>query len=349
LRPRDELERRVAELWEEVLGTRGIGISDSFFDMGGHSLLAVRLLARVRKTFQRDLPLAVLFQDPTVAGMAGFLRKNAPPPPWSSLVVLQPAGWRPPLFIATGGAAMLYRSIAQHLAPDQPVYGLQGEDIFGNRTDYPGVEEIARAYIEEMRQVAPEGPYHLAGWSFGGMIAFEMACQLREMGEEVAHLGLIEAYAPGYPRFPALPGRLLWHAGNVLRMKPDARRVYLRDRFKGAASMLRRNLFYVARKSVRRLDTPLPTGLRNSVWTADLQAADYQPRVYTGRIDLFRAEVQPEGCKTDPYLGWGSLAERIQVWECPGRHGNIGLEPNVAHLAQAIRQALDTTSGAPAA
>jgi thioesterase domain-containing protein len=106
--------------------------------------------------------------------------------------------------------------------------------------------------------------------------------------------------------------------------------------------MLRRSFFYAARKTVRHLETPLPTALRNSVWTADLQVFDYHPGVYPGTLHLFRAVQQPEGCDPDPYLGWGGLASEVLIRECPGRHGNIGLEPHVANLAEALRNALDS-------
>ncbi|HVS00354.1 MAG TPA: amino acid adenylation domain-containing protein, partial [Thermoanaerobaculia bacterium] len=187
--PRDVLELRLARVWEEVLGLTSIGVTESFFDLGGHSLLAVGLTARIARDFGRTLPLAALFQAPTVAELAALLREGAVED--AALVPLQVGGSRPPLFLVhpVGGQVFSYVELARLLGPDQPVYALQ--DVAP--PDAPrSLASLASRYLCEVRAVQPTGPYLLAGWSFGGRVAWEMSRQLDAAGEEVAFLGMID-------------------------------------------------------------------------------------------------------------------------------------------------------------
>ncbi|HEX3126552.1 MAG TPA: amino acid adenylation domain-containing protein, partial [Thermoanaerobaculia bacterium] len=193
LEARDTLELELLRIWESVLGASRLGVRDGFFEAGGHSLLAVRLVEQVRQRFGRDLPLSVLFQGGTVEAMAALLREDAPAP--SCLVPIQPGGSRPPFFCVhpAGGDVLGLAALARSLGPDQPFYGLQSRGLAADEEPLTRIEDMARLYLEEVRRVQPAGPYRLGGWSLGALIAFEMARQLREAGDEISLLAVLDS------------------------------------------------------------------------------------------------------------------------------------------------------------
>lgn len=193
--PRTETERRLRELWRQVLAVDRIGVHDNFFDLGGHSLLAVRLMSLVHERFGGELPLSSLFEAPDIARQAALLDRGGGA--WSPLVCLQPKGTKPPIFCvhAVAGDLLTYRALARQLGEERPFYGLQAPGIASG--GHPGtIEGLATLYIGAIRRVQLAGPYRLAGWSMGGVIAYEMARQLRQAGERVASLALIDSYTP---------------------------------------------------------------------------------------------------------------------------------------------------------
>ncbi len=195
--PRSDVELALASIWEEVLGRGPVGVTDDFFDLGGHSLLAVRLLSRIAQRFGRELPLAALFEARTVEGLAALLAADAGragAPGWTPLVLLQPAGAAPPLFFVhpVGGSVFCYRHLANGLGKGRPFYGLEARGLAPEGEAHAAVEEMADAYCRAIVQVQPSGPYHLGGWSFGGLVALAMARRLEAGGERVARLLLLD-------------------------------------------------------------------------------------------------------------------------------------------------------------
>jgi hypothetical protein len=218
-RPRDRLEYELVRIWERVLHRGPVGVHDDFFELGGHSLLAAGLFAEIHRELGRRLPLVSLFRAPTIAALADELRREGCELAWSSLVALQPAGARPPLFLAhyNGGHLLIYGHLVRKLGPDQPVYGLQAAGLRGERALQTSVEAMAEHYVREMRSVQPNGPFYLGGACLGGVLAYEMARRLRAAGEEVRLLALLHAGLPtpgaAPPSRPAasLPGRVGAH------------------------------------------------------------------------------------------------------------------------------------------
>jgi amino acid adenylation domain-containing protein len=190
--PRTPIEERLARIWSEVLSLARIGVDDNFFDLGGHSLAATRVVSEVIKTFQLEIPIKSLLQSPTVSEMAAMIsgeRKAR-----SAVIALRNAGTLPPLYAVPGvfGDALGFAHLVRELGSDQPFYGLQSVGLDGAEAPLDSIEEMARVYVSEIQSVQPHGPYALIGACFGATVAYEMARQLLDAGEEVAFLGLLD-------------------------------------------------------------------------------------------------------------------------------------------------------------
>ena len=340
LEARDALELELLRIWETALGVSPIGVRDDFFALGGHSLLAVRLMEAVRQRFGRDLPLAVLFQGGTVEAMAALLREEDPGAP-SCLVPIQPAGSLPPFFCVhpAGGDVLGFAALARSLGPDQPFYGLQSRGLAADEEPLSSVEAMAGLYLEEIRRVQPEGPYHLGGWSLGALIAFEMARQLHAAGQEVALLAVLDS-TPDLSEMEEGD-----HASALVDIARYVERLWGRPLALAPSDLegldaeagLERLL-----DSMREADL-LPPGagvgqLRRvlRVYQANTLAARlYAPAVYPGRVTLFRAEQGP--ASREPDRGWGRLtAEPVEIHTVPGDHITMLAEPQVQELARAL-------------
>jgi pimeloyl-ACP methyl ester carboxylesterase len=194
--PQDSIESQLVKLWEAFFDKRPVGIADDFFELGGTSLLAARLFAQVEEAFKLRIPLVTLIQAPTIEKLAKVIRPSGSSDASRSLVTIQPGGVRPPLFCVHGesGNLLIYRSLAQYVGPDQPVYGLQPQGLEGKQAPLTRIEDMAARYIKEIQVIQPEGPYFLAGYCMGGTIAFEMAQQLSQRGQRVDLLALLDTY-----------------------------------------------------------------------------------------------------------------------------------------------------------
>lgn len=357
---RDDLELKLTEIWEEILGIRPIGINDNFFELGGHSLKAIRMFAQVEESFGKNIPLGTLFEAGTIEKLASILRTDGWAAPESSLVPIQPVGSKPPFFCihAKGGNVLFYRDLARYLGNDQPFYGLQARRLAGRQIAHPTVEEMAEFYIKEIRDMVPDGPFYLGGASFGGLVAFEMAQQLQRQGKRVAFLALFDTGALGYP--VALPNvtalqmtlyrlarRIQHHRDTLRAFGAKERTNYILERLKKAKLKYRRKVRDKYKSSVRRFysitkgTSSIPASyiqIEDLIWKAGQR---YVPQVYRGKITLFRASFQPLGIYPDPALGWSSLVEgELEIHEVPGHHGSIVAEPYVANLAEQLSDCL---------
>jgi thioesterase domain-containing protein/acyl carrier protein len=340
--PRDSLETQLTTIWSEVLGIQPIGVRDNFFEMGGHSLNAVRLFAEIEQIFHKNLPLATLFQAPTVEQQASILLQAE----WSAhskpLVQIQHGDSQPPLFTIHGGysSVLMFYNLARYLGDNQPIYGLQPQGLDGKQVPQTRIEDMATDYIREIRTVQPQGPYFLAGFSMGGKIAYEMAQQLHAQHQKVAMLVLFDTSGSGWLRPLPVHARVSRHLGNLLGLKPKEK------------------LTYVQRKLNRRFYADKKQPLPLEHYISPLQEAheqadkDYVPQVYPGRAILFRASEQFAGewsqwCSIDPELGWGKLvAGGLEVHEVPGNHINMFSFPYIRVLAEKLRACIDSAQAA---
>jgi amino acid adenylation domain-containing protein len=325
--PCDVVEERLVKIWEEVLGKKWMGVEENFFELGGHSLLAVRVMHRIEQEMGSRLPITALLQAPTVERLAEVVRRGEASEGWSSLVAIQPEGWRPPFFCVhgIGGTVLCFYDLARHLGPDQPVYGLQAQGLSGKHPCHTRVEDMAAHYVTEIRRLQPHGPYYIAGLSFGGEIAFEIAQQLSIQGEEIAFLALLDSYLP--KREPGVFAKLF---------QASTREGYFQ---------LLRKLESLPQGVQRRLSNlRLPRALKK-VRAAALQAErQYVAQAYPGRVTLFRATETDLACVDDQVNAWRSVAlGGVEICEIPGDHASIMLEPQIRQLAAKIRTCLDKT------
>jgi thioesterase domain-containing protein/acyl carrier protein len=365
--PRDSLELQLLNIWQGLFETPSIGVRDNFFDLGGDSLHAVRLFVEVEALTGTTLPLSVLLEAPTVEQLAVLLRRQGCDVPASSLIVLKAGTGRPPLFCVpgVGGNILGLRDLARHLDPDQPVYGLQAPGLDGAREPIDRVEDMAAHNIKEILARQPNGPLLLAGASFGGTVAFEMARQLEIAGHQVALVALFDTFAPGQeetlPAILALRLRLnsytlrfLYHARQLLfgpdRLTSTRRKMRtLRRRIQSRAWQLIYNYYRLRSK-------PLPKTLHDVREAGYLARDTYSGGLYKGRVTLFRAEMRSVADSPTLDMGWNLFAQGgVEIRTVPGDHLSMSIPPYVRFLAaqlseclnDAIRIATQTSSSQP--
>lgn len=199
--PRSDRETTLAQLWETVLGVTKIGVKESFFDLGGDSMMSIELVVKIRQATGIDVPLATLLQRDTVAEMASYLEQKQDAV-WSPIVTIQSNGRRPPLFCIhpVGGNVLCYAPLAAALGDDHPVYGVQAHGVDGTDEPLATVESMADEYLVAIREIQPSGPYHFAAWSSGGIMAYEIARRLIDDGEQVETVALFDSFAPALMR-----------------------------------------------------------------------------------------------------------------------------------------------------
>ncbi len=349
--PRDDLELQLAHIWEEVLGVRPVGVRDNFFELGGHSLMAVRLFALIEKQLGKKLPLTAVFHGATVEQLVDLLRQQTSHSPRSSLVAIQPGGSKRPLFLVhpAGGQVFPYVHLAKHLGPDQPCYGLQARSLEDGQDPHARIEDMAACYIQAMQTVQPEGPYHLGGWSMGGVVAFEMAQQLHAQGQRVALLVSLDGRIPSsgetFPEQDSEAASLveryfgisLAPIESLAGLPKDEQLAAILEQAKRAGLVPAELDVFQARNFVKLL--------RN-----DLRATqNYGLRLYPGRITVFKASEVLSGASADPALGWSEWAGGgVEVHVVPGNHANLIYEPHVEVLAGKLTACLNAAQSAEA-
>ncbi|HEX6908789.1 MAG TPA: amino acid adenylation domain-containing protein [Longimicrobium sp.] len=352
--PRDVTELEVARIWSEALGAARIGANDDFFRLGGHSLLALRMMSRIRERFGRDLPLATLFRHPTVAAFADALRAEGADADDGRLLVTLTAGdGRPPLifFPPAGGTVTHYADLARLLGPDQPFLALQAPGVAGAEAPLDTMAAMVDRYLDEIRRAQPHGPYWLGGWSAGGLTAFEAARRLREGGEEVALLAIVDAPAPDSGREDAAPDRVELYrrfARSTVTedealldgLAEELRALAPEERLAGLSR-------WIARHGGPMMDAELErVGRVMAVYEATARAVrDYRdPPPLDVPVALFVAsEGKPEdgaGPEMRPARWRPFVRGDMAVHVIPGAHAELVLEPAAVPLADALRRVM---------
>ena len=332
--PTGPVEETLAAIYGRLLGIEQVGADDSFFELGGHSLLALRLVTEIDAAFGRRLPLAVLLEAPSVRGLAAIVGREDWTPPWSSLVAIQPRGARLPIFCVPGhsGTILCFQELARQLGPEQPLYGLEPRGLDGRFAPQSSVEEIAAAYVEEIRGFQPAGPYCLAGYCFGGLVAYEMARTLREAGQTVAVLALFDADAPAAPGDTAGLGRRLGRLAAQLRVEyANLAALDARGRLAYARARLDRAGGQVAALVGAGRDTEDDPFVEQVARAQTLAARGYRPGPYAGPMVVYKAQHRLTSHFVDPWFGWRELVrDGLDVRLIPSRGGSIIQDPDGA-------------------
>ncbi len=356
----EDIEATLAAWWQELLGVDQVGLDDDFFSLGGHSLVGVRLFAKIKRTYQTDLELAVLFEARTVRQLAtliGDARQPAPqvvvepqtPKAWAALVPVQPKGSKIPLFCvhANSGDVLFYQQLARALGPDQPFYAFQSPLVAQpDRTDIT-FEQMAALYIREMRAFYPSGPYLLGSASYGGYLLYEMARQLEEQGIAPGLVLILDLAVPGSGERLNTGAKLGKFLENIreggfryLNKKVREKSAYFWMRFMEGA------VYPVMLRAYLAAKIPLPGALRyyyhsKAHWRV---FAGYRFKPFPGKITLVRAADrgwEVLGRREDPTLGWGSLAlGGVDIIDVPTGHFDMLVEPYVGTFAEKLKAIL---------
>ena len=358
--PRSEAEQALKEIWKSVLGVDNIGIHDNFFDIGGNSILSIRIFARIAEKFNVHLPLSALFTETTIEKLAARITEQKETnKSWPVLVPIQINGSKPPFFAVHGiGGGVGYRDLSNSLGNDQPLFGLQAVGQDGQEAFDVSIEAMASRYIRAMRSQQPHGPYRIGGYCFGGLIAYEMACQLEEMGEQVSTLAIFEGTlahevdtsVPFSHRLHAFRQNLLAWIRDYASMPSHQLFTRIRSTFAKVLMKFQRNPELDRRVRVEEtlgIDAQHIPQKNKELLDIHMQAAlDYAPNPYNGRVTLFRARTRSFNevvfGSLDPQMGWGELARGgVQVHLVDGFHRNMHLAPYVSSLAAELKKCLD--------
>jgi amino acid adenylation domain-containing protein len=350
--PQTALEAHLLAIWEKVLTYHPIGITDNFFsELGGNSLQAVQIFSEIDQILGKRLPLATLFEAPTIERLAQKMSQEPRPENWKPLVAIQLSGARPPFFGIHGadGNVLFYRRFSEFLGREQPFYALQSQGLDGNPITRTTVETIAAYYLEQIRNVQPHGPYRLGGYSFGGVVSYEIARQLRAVGEEVALLVLFDTSNPANRprarswmevaryRIPRLlstgitPARVFYYFGHRIRGKFGAQLFRWNERFRSLTT-------HEDNDRAKLLDLQIQMAHGRA-------SLAYRPRPYPGKITLFRALDHCIDYEPQPDLGWGTVVQGgVEIYDVPGDHTTLFSDDNVVQiLARKVKECIQSS------
>jgi thioesterase domain-containing protein len=354
--PRNDVERTLTGFWQELLGVAQVGVEDSFFDLGGHSLIAVRLFAMVKKAYRVDFPISILFEAPTIAGCAALITDQigdtatdapakiaAPTRRFTHLVPMHQGegGAKQPFFLCAGmfGNVLNLRHLAQLIGGDRPFYGLQARGLYGDAAPHTNFVDAARDCIAELRQVQPHGPYMLGGFSGGGLTAWDMARQLEAEGEVVSLVVLLDTPVPMLPPIKPADKALIKLAeirvggiGFVTKWLTDKWNWHRQQRNPLPLQAQETQFNNAAIEAAFRTALPQFDMVKRSSATVLFRPALDKHWAVTGGnfVSKGKQYVFPDNNLTQ-------FAPGLKVIEVPGDHDSMVLEPNVRVLAAKLR------------
>jgi len=362
--PRDVIEFRLVRIWEDVLQVRPISLTDNFFELGGHSMLAVRLMSQIFKQFGKELDIATLFHYPTVGDLAIALRRETNGLEQTSVVAIQPQGTKPPFFCVhpSGGAVFRYNNLVRRLGPDYPFY-VHTIEFDLNEADAVTVEAVAAGYVADLQAIRPEGPYLLGGWSTGGVVALEMAQQLRRQGHCVPLLAVIDSHlASAERRAKAREQKIELTDDHIIKATMQVLGLPLTERFAQWTQEEQITYLLANAKDMNFLPGDVVFEQVRRIYQTIVVyshiASRYTPQNYPQRIDYFKADYEPNftnltdeeiqrvSGKLDQLMDpWYEIAQGgMEIHLVPGNHIQIMDEPNVQVLAATLRQCIDKVS-----
>jgi amino acid adenylation domain-containing protein len=348
--PRNQIESRLAKIWESVLSVRPVGVKENFFELGGHSLLVAKLLRRIEHAFGKKLSMAAIFEAPTVEQLSAVLGNSSALRWPSALAPIQPSGSRPPFFCFGYGAGPVFRSLAGRLGPDQPLVGVDPALLDVSQVPAPyRMEDIAACLARQMRELQPDGPYYLGGICGGGLVAYATASHLMAQAQQVTLLALFEPHPSYHDYFVEhsngfgrgrLGQRLKFHFENLQTLNAREAVAYARDHMRERGRVLLSMITGRLEKTINHLRPRELNGHRRNIRKILGPAyRNYHPRPYSGNLALFQATHREPGGDWERQY-WMGLAPKLAIDVVPGYSNWIVrffVEPNVEILASKLR------------
>lgn len=348
--PVTDIQQKVSDIWCECIGVECINIYDDFFDIGGNSIIAVKVVIKLEKEFNLPLPLAALFDYNTIKKLAKLIESKTILSQARCLIPIRTTGSKVPLYIIHGGglAVFCFKDITKQLSSEQPVFGIQAMGVDGLERPFGTVEEIAARYIAEILEQNPDGPYAFGGYSLGGVIAFEIVKQFIAMGKKVTMLAMFDSYAYSFESDKSS------HVFDVVTSKSKT----FIFRMGHLLTVLWKNPKAFVKKldNIRRYFLNQPENLYNLNDTVSLEiykvyeaaVFNYQITEFKGAIELFCSKNSIFYTKQDPiYLGWKTYSKTVRRYQIEGNHYSMFFQPNVVKFAKTLQTALNNGSDKP--
>lgn len=342
--PLSENEQLIKDIWESELGLTDLSIEDNFFELGGHSMIAVKVMSRIGKQTDTKLPIASLFEYPTIASLSKLLDKTAHFK-YRSLIPIKQTGSKLPIYLVHGGSLniLLYKNLEPFLSEDQPLYGIQALGLDGDLSHLSTMESIVKRYLEELLEQNPNGPYILIGYSYGGIVVFEMARQLMAMGKEIRMLGIMDTNVSDRARVEEKPGRLtrflgrqvkkaIFFGGNLTHSPGEV----IKYQWNVLRRKLDKNFEEAEDEQIYDYDKPVIEAYNNAYYNYDLKPLDI-------KVHLFRVKERTYFVDDRTYLGWMKYAKKgVAVYDVTGDHKTFILPPHNEHLIKKIEKIIST-------
>ena len=345
--PRNTTELQLAKIWEQIFGRSPIGVTENFFEIGGTSILAVRLLASIEQKLKRNLPPITLLQNPTIEALAKILNDNEVSPSWSALVPLRTTGNKPPIFCmhAGGGHVYFYHALSKYLDKDQPVYSMQPVGLDGVSAYHESIKTMAADYLKEIQSVQPKGPYALLGTCFSNAVCLEIAHQLRKMGESISLLVIVDSGGRELGRRVRVP----------VQIPPMQKRIkrFVGLHFKDAKNAIWKKVTKAYERLNKRweilTETKQARKLREMQEHLGRLYEDYFWEPCDEKVTLIRSsEYNDDPNKNFHIERWTAIALRgLNVYVVPGEHLTLFEEPDVQNLASQLQECLDKAHNQP--
>ena len=348
---RAEITAKLFELWSRAVERNDVTEHQDFYTYGGNHFLAPVMIANINEEMGLSLTVRDLEQARTISNLSEliYIRQNGVNT--STVVPLRNVhGTRAPLFLihGIGGNVLGFYSLAKHLEADQPVYGVQSQALLTDRVALLKLEEMAAEYVKDMRAICPHGPYQLLGFSYGGLVAYEIAQQLTREGAEVGLLGMLDTRQPGRMRRPMVRGSIAQRSWLRLKMihlntsRRNGRLRYLWRRFKERRQRMRYML------AAKRGPGTISSSVRNVLEINNVAGSSYKVQSYPGKVVLFRASDDPQERDLPRDLDWGRFAAGgVRLYSLPCDHGQILHQPGLGVLAEQLTSALHEAEPAP--
>lgn len=319
--PTSEMVQVLTPIWQKILQVPAIDIHDNFFDLGGESATAAQLFSAIAESCHRELPPVTIYQAPTIASLAALL-EEVENPRFPTLVELKSGTRQPPIFIThgLGGTVIDFYQVVKHIHSRQPIHGMQMRGIDGIDEPFDRVEDMAQHYVEAVKNMQPDGPYYLVGFSLGGLVVLEMAQRLTANGDKVALLAMLDAYP--HLRHLSVGRKIQLSLQRLRRRASKVLKLPFREgisQLSEPTDALSPNSEITYRQPANIPLTPAMKRVRDSAYIA---IREYKPRYYPGRVRFVRAEIVTK-FPEDPVAIWKRFVERIDVTTVPGDHLGI--------------------------